>query len=524
MDRRNHGRQQWDIKPEAILMLSRLSSKKILTLFVFSLYFLLIGHKLMRLGIYGDGVEYANVARNMADGLGSFWQPYHDDFGYQIFHEHPPLVFWIQSIFFRIFGDGPYLETFYGFVMGLIILFCTGLFWQQVRRDFQCPAIGNWWPMLLLVPLPIFTYILAINRIVNTWTLLAIIATYLAYLSTIKTRHTVYFSILAGSAIYLGFIAKGPVAFFPFAVPMLAWLTMNYPAASNGVSRGNCYRPKGRGMKSSSAEGGLKANFSKALTATLLSLITFAVILLATFYFFPDSVKFWREFWQAQVMASLTSERGYARPHWHLLERWISEMIVPFLIAGVFILAFKVPFRKIRFNRQALFFLLTALAGSLPFLISTRQHGRYILHSYPFFVLSLAFVTENTAIQIESVLTKKKIMRLGVGIAAVVFLIAATVSMLYTKDHVARRKPFYRDIYLQKINLPPRTIVSVCPKGIIHHDWLFADMQRFYRVSLTPKMDNEYLIIAKESNCRVPDGYQRINREPTLKYIVYKKQ
>ena len=33
---------------------------------------------------------------------------------------------------------------------------------------------------------------------------------------------------------------------------------MNYPAASNGVSSGNYYRPKGRGIKPLSAEGGLK--------------------------------------------------------------------------------------------------------------------------------------------------------------------------------------------------------------------------------------------------------------------------
>lgn len=109
-------------------MLTKLSSKKILILFVFALYFLLIGYKLMRLGIHGDGVEYANVARNMADGLGSFWKPYHDDFGYQVFHEHPPFVFWLQSLFFRLFGNGPYLEGFYGFFIGLLILSGTGLF------------------------------------------------------------------------------------------------------------------------------------------------------------------------------------------------------------------------------------------------------------------------------------------------------------------------------------------------------------------------------------------------------------
>ena len=32
---------------------------------------------------------------------------------------------------------------------------------------------------------------------------------------------------------------------------------MNYPAASSGVSSGNFYRPKGRGIEPSSAGGGL---------------------------------------------------------------------------------------------------------------------------------------------------------------------------------------------------------------------------------------------------------------------------
>ena len=473
-------------------MLSRLSSRKILLIFVLTVYCLLLGYKLLRLGQHGDGVEYASVARNLADGVGTFWKPYLDDYLHPVFHEHPPFVFWFQSLFFRMFGNGPYLEAFYGFFMGLLILCCTGLFWQQIRRDFQYPQVGSWWPMMLVVPLPIFTYMLQVNRIVNTWTLLAAIATYLAYLSSVRSKNAIFFSVLTGGAIYLGFIAKGPVAFFPFAVPLLAWLT-------------------------------LKSNFVKALTATVVSLIIFVVILQATFYFYPDSVAFWKGFWQAQIMASLNSTRGSSRGHWYLLERWISEMIVPFLIAGAFMLAFKVPFRKLGFNRQALFLLLIALTSSVPFLISTRQHGRYIMHSYPLFILCLAFVTENIAVQIESVLTKKSAMRFGVCIIAAIFLVAAVTSMLYRKDHVARLRPFYPDIYLQKIKMPERITLSACPEDMIYHDWLFADMQRFYRNSLSPQMGNDYLIIAKESNCTVPQGYRRVNREPTLKYFLYHK-
>ena len=475
-------------------MLSRLSSKKILLIFVLTFYCLLLGYKLLRLGQHGDGVEYASVARNLADGVGTFWKPYLDDYLHPVFHEHPPFVFWFQSLFFRMFGNGPYLEAFYGFFMGLLILGCTGLFWQRIRRDFQYqfPEVGSWWPMMLVVPLPIFTYMLQVNRIVNTWTLLAAIATYLAYLSSVKSKNAIFFSALTGGAIYLGFIAKGPVAFFPFVVPLLAWLT-------------------------------LKSNFLRALTATLESLIIFLIILQATFYFYPESVAFWKGFWQAQIVDSLNGTRGSSRPRWYLLERWISEMIVPFLIAGAFMLAFKVSVRKLRFGRQALFFLLTALASSVPFLISTRQHGRYIMHSYPFFILCLAFVTENIAVQIESVLTKKNAMRLGVCSISGIFLIAAFSSMLYRKDHVARPRPFYADIYLQKITLPERITISACPEDIIFRDWLFADMQRFYRNSLSPQMGKEYLIIAKESNCNVPEDYRRVNQEPTIKYLLYRK-
>ncbi len=473
-------------------MFSRLSSKKILLLFVLAFYYALIGYKLLRLGVHGDGVEYASVARNLAEGVGTFWKPYLDDWLHPVFHEHPPLVFWIQSWFFRIFGNGPYLEALYGFFLGFLILLGTGILWLQVRRDSSYPPLGSWWPLLLLVPMPIFTYILPINRLANTWMLLALVAVYLSYLSAVKSNLNFLYSILAGSAIYAGFIAKGPVAFFSFAVPILAW-----------VSR--------------------LSNFSRAVTVTLIALLTFAVMMLTTFLFYPDSIEFWERFWQAQVMASLKSERGAVSPHWHIWERWIAEMIVPFLIAGVFMLVFKVRPRELRFNRQALFFFLIAFAASAPFMISSRQHGRYILHSFPLYVLCLAFITESIAIRIEAALTQKKKLRLRAAVMALIFLAAGPTGMLVRKNHVARRQPFYYDIYLQQIKLPERTTVSGCPEDMIYHDWLFADMQRFYRNSMSPRMGNDYLIIDKNSDCQVPEGYERINREPTVKYWMYKK-
>ena len=447
----------------------------------------------MRLGIHGDGLEYGTVAMNMADDVGTFWKPYLDDRIHPVFHEHPPLVFWIQSIFFRIFGDGLYLESIYGAFVGLVILGLMALFWHRVRSDFQMPPAGSWWPVLLMVSLPIYTYLMQTNRLICTYTILAILPTYASYLSISGERRMVIFSVLSGVLIYFGFIAKGPVAFFTFAVPAIAWIA-------------------------------LKAKFSKAAISTLLALGTFALALFATFYFFPDSQDFWRGFWKAQVVASLKSQRAAGDTHWHLVERWAAEFAVPVAVAVFFMLLARISWRQVRGNRQALFFLLIGLASSLPFLISTRQHVRYIFQSFPFYVLGLAFATSSIAAGIESILSRRPRLHAAAGAIALVLLIAAIGSMLYGKDSIRKdRKPFYEDIYMQKIKLPPRITISTCPKKIILNDWLFADMMRVYKVSLTPKKKKKYLLIAKDSGCSVPPGYQRINREPTHKYILYRR-
>jgi 4-amino-4-deoxy-L-arabinose transferase-like glycosyltransferase len=85
-------------------MFSHLSSRKLLLIFVLALYCLLPGHKLLRIGQHGDGVESASVARNLADGVGIFWKPYLDDYLHPVFREHPAFVLWFQSLFFRVFG------------------------------------------------------------------------------------------------------------------------------------------------------------------------------------------------------------------------------------------------------------------------------------------------------------------------------------------------------------------------------------------------------------------------------------
>jgi len=359
----------------------RLVQTVLLTI-VFLLFFVIVGHKLLELGKHGDGVEYASVARNMAEGRGSLWKPnFSDTFG-KLYREHPPLIYWLQSHLFRLFGDGPYFEGLYGLAVGLIIFACTALFWMRVRKDYRQPPTGAWWPILLLLSVPVFSYLSQTHRMVFSFAVFTILAAYFAYRSMVAEKYAFIYSILAGVLTYLGFISKGPAACFTFAVPLIYWIT-------------------------------LPSRLPRAISQTLVLVGVFAVLLLGTFKFYPDSLDFFRFFWNSQIVASLQNKRSARHAYWHLAERWVAEMIVPLIVAAVLMLATRVSWHKLKFNRQSLFFLLVALSSSLPFMFSRRQNIRYIFQSFPFYALSLAFLTEAVALKIEEAVASRKKVLIG---------------------------------------------------------------------------------------------------------------
>src|ERR1700730_398988 len=61
--------------------------------------------RLMHRGMFVDGVTYASIARTLAEGRGRFWAPFYTSTIYPQFHEHLPLGFWLQSLWFRVLGD-----------------------------------------------------------------------------------------------------------------------------------------------------------------------------------------------------------------------------------------------------------------------------------------------------------------------------------------------------------------------------------------------------------------------------------
>jgi len=73
-------------------------------------------------GMFVDGVTYATISRNLALGIGTWWKPCYTETLGARFHEHPPLVFVIQSLFFRLFGERYLVEKAYSLAAMLATL------------------------------------------------------------------------------------------------------------------------------------------------------------------------------------------------------------------------------------------------------------------------------------------------------------------------------------------------------------------------------------------------------------------
>ena len=74
-------------------------------------------------GMFFDGLTYATIARNLEEGLGTFWEPHYTAYIHPEFYEHPPFSFGIHSIYYRLFGDQAWVDRFYAYTLyGLSIL------------------------------------------------------------------------------------------------------------------------------------------------------------------------------------------------------------------------------------------------------------------------------------------------------------------------------------------------------------------------------------------------------------------
>ena len=141
-------------------------------IFTLAIFIGLIIPLLVQDGMFMDGVLYTAVAKNQAEGFGSFWYPIFADtwnkHGVHTFHEHPPLVFGIQSLFFKIFGTSIYVERFYSLLSAIITAWLIHINWKALFQNQKHLIKFSWLPILFWIIIPICFWSFQNNMQENT--------------------------------------------------------------------------------------------------------------------------------------------------------------------------------------------------------------------------------------------------------------------------------------------------------------------------------------------------------------------
>ncbi len=313
-------------------------------------------------GIFFDGLTYSSIARNMAEGSGSFLKPHYTKTLYNNFYESMPLQFIIQSYFFKIFGDKRWVEQLYG----LLITFFTILFFILFLQELEKAVLPEstvkerkfrlLWATFLLLSVPAFTHATMNNLLENTVTFFVVLGSY----STIKSFNVKSYQLwafLSGLFIFCAMFSKSVMGLFPLII---------YPAA------------------------GLILNMKGWFKRWLYQILGFAIFLFSIMLI-PAGKHYILIHLKKQVLASIEGTREVSKNRFILIPEWLQEISIPLVIAIILS-----RIKKWKLGKLPLFLLVIGFLGFLPLMISQKVMRRYIVPSLPFFAAAIAYISCST--------------------------------------------------------------------------------------------------------------------------------
>ncbi len=353
--------------------------------------------RLAHRGMFVDGVTYASIARNLAAGQGSFWSPAYTAAVYPQFHEHPPLGFWLQSLWFRVLGDHLFVERLYAFTVALATGVLIGVIYRQVqagilagtsqptaagtvparpparfgtghgssieasshareirdREDRQQLAELDWLPVILWIAVPVVSWAIVGNLLETTVALFTTASVGTAVMALRSSegpagpaKLITSWSVLSGLFIVAATLTKGPVGLFPLAAPAFFLLLPT---------------------------GGRR--LWTVLTAQWMTVALCALLL----WGWGTARTSLTEYVNQQVIAAVAGEREVSGNSFAIV-KVLFQGASSLPMAAVVILTAAAAGRFVRSSRMeravASLFFAIGLAGTLPILVSAKQAGQ----------------------------------------------------------------------------------------------------------------------------------------------------
>ena len=368
-------------------------------LLLIGLFLILVSKSLLTEGMFFDGVTYASISRNMAEGQGTFWNPHYTQTLYPEFRQHPPLALGMEALAFKAFGDHLWVEKAFSVLMFMLSGLFITMIWKRTTNNIR----WAWLPLLFWVAMPLVSWSATNNLLENTMSVFVLLSVYLMIVGY-QRNHKIWL-FLSAFTLLLAFLSKGFTGLFPLVFPIL-YCTFDQ-----------------------------KRKWIQGPIDSLILVISVAVFVGIMFLMFPASWSYIKEYIQLQVINGGLHEATVSS-RFYIVFSLLLQLVVPL----VMVIALVVLKTKNKDNNKVFefppdkawfyIFLILGLLGVLPIMVSVKQRDFYMLAALPFFALACGHINiaEVNTLMLKITPNLRKWMTLG---ASCILLIGIMLNLVH---------------------------------------------------------------------------------------------
>ena len=421
-------------------------------LLLIGLFLILVSKSLLTEGMFFDGVTYASISRNMAEGQGTFWNPHYTQTLYPEFRQHPPLALGMDALAFKAFGDHWWVEKAYSVLMFLLSGLFIALIWKRTTNNLR----WAWLPMLFWLAMPLVSWSATNNLLENTMSVFVLLSVYLMIVG--YQRHHKIWLFLSAFALLLAFLSKGFTGLFPLVFPIL------YCAFDQ------------------------KRRWIQGPIDSLLLLVAVAVFAGIMFLVCPGSFGYIKEYIRLQVIGGGLYE-ATASSRFYIVFALLQQLVIPCALALVLVICktkSKVNSKVFEFppdKAWSYVFLIMGLVGVLPIMVSVKQRDFYMLAALPFFALGSGHITLSMLTLWLPKITPKirGWMTLGAGC---VVLLGVVLNVVHIGKY-GRDEALIEEVKQKIAEVGETNIIEISPEE--YTQWAkHAYYMRYGKISLSP--------------------------------------
>jgi 4-amino-4-deoxy-L-arabinose transferase-like glycosyltransferase len=434
-------------------------------------------------GMFMDGVLYSSVSKNYAHGNGTLWNMTFSLTAHHAFHEQPPLMFALQSAFFKIFGDSMYTERIYSLCAAILSTLLLARCWTHISMHRST----SWFPVLIwfIMPVTFYGYINNLEECTMTVFILASLTHILRALNAPKELHLHW--LLAGFWLLLAGLTKGIQGMFLLAAPFWVMIFIDKGKFLPFVRR-------------SVLIGAIPALF------VVIALLNTEI---------RDSFS---EYFGSRFVNTFNGTNASTNSRFHMLFELLIDTLPSLALILITLFAMRKVYSPLKMpaalRSKLLFLLACGFSGILPLMVTLEQRGFYLIPPISIIALFIALIGERQIAVIQTNRENSLVYRRIASIAGTIIILTSVITTVLKAGEFKRDADTLTGLKAVSSITGQNTYV-MASTGIMS-DWpVICYAQRFHGFSLhdNAKAYPAPWYVERKGENSAPPGFVPVNCE-----------